>query len=127
MTARRGARGENAWRQIERDQQIDKQLRKVSVIAWTSTIVLALVFAVLTGLQVAQFLTPVLKGQLPASVLAGAAFPLLIVPGLLSTLIATLATVGIFLRLRTASLQEIQLRLAAREEMLTRNDAEDRK
>ena len=40
-----------------------------------------------------------------------------------STLIATLSTVGIFLRLRTASLQEIQLRLAALEAMLTRDDS----
>ena len=36
----------------------------------------------------------------------------------MSVLIATLATVAVFLRLRTASLSEIQLRLAALEEML---------
>jgi cytochrome bd-type quinol oxidase subunit 2 len=124
MTAQRGARNENAWAQIERDKQIDKRLRRVSVLAWTVTIVLTLVFTVLTGLQLSQFLRPVMDGQLPAGILAGAAFPLLIVLGLLSTLIATLATVGIFLRLRTASLQEIQLRLAALEEMLMRDDSD---
>ena len=48
-----------------------------------------------------------MHGQLAMSTLAGAAFPLLIVLGLLSTLIATLATIGIFLRLRRASLVEI--------------------
>jgi hypothetical protein len=59
--------------------------------------------------------------------LVGAAMPLFIVLGLLSVLIATLSTVGIFLRLRTASLAEIQLRLAALEEMLTtRSDVGDK-
>ena len=37
---------------------------------------------------------------------------------MLSVLIATLSTVAIFLRLRTATLSEIQLRLAALEDML---------
>ena len=52
-----------------------------------------------------------------------AILPIVIVLMILSTLIATLSTVGIFLRLRTASLQEIQLRLAALEAMLTRDDS----
>ncbi len=47
-----------------------------------------------------------------------AAMPLVAVVGVVSLLVATLTTVGIFLRLRTASLSEIQLRLAALEEML---------
>jgi len=46
------------------------------------------------------------------------AMPLLIVLGFLSVLIATLSTVGVFLHLRTASLTEIQLRLAALEDLL---------
>jgi hypothetical protein len=50
--------------------------------------------------------------------MAGAAMPGLIVLGLLSVLVATLSTIGVFLRLRTASLMEIQLRLAALEDML---------
>jgi hypothetical protein len=41
-----------------------------------------------------------------------------VVLGVLSLLIAVLSTVGIFLRLRTASLTEIQLRLAALEQVL---------
>jgi uncharacterized membrane protein len=41
-----------------------------------------------------------------------------VVVGVLGLLVAILSTVGIFLRLRTASLSEIQLRLAALEEMI---------
>ena len=43
----------------------------------------------------------------------------------ISLLIGTLSTVGIFLRLRTASLGEVQLRLAALEEMLLSKQIED--
>jgi hypothetical protein len=78
-----------------------------------------LVLIALTGLSVAEMLRGALAGVLPWSVVVGSAFPLLLVLGLLSVLIATLGTVGVFLRLRTASLLEIQLRLAALEEMLT--------
>lgn len=57
-----------------------------------------------------------------------AALPLVAVVGVLSLLIATLGTVGIFLRLRTASLSEIQLRLANLEDMVRgeRRDAFER-
>jgi hypothetical protein len=41
-----------------------------------------------------------------------------VVLGILSLLIARLSTVSVFLRVRTASLPEIQLRLAALEDML---------
>jgi len=50
---------------------------------------------------------------------AGMAMPLIGVLWTLSLLVSALTTVGVFLRLRTASLSEIQLRLAALEEMLT--------
>jgi hypothetical protein len=45
--------------------------------------------------------------------------PLLTVVGMLSALVATLSTIAIFLRLRTSSLSEIQLRLAALEDILS--------
>lgn len=44
--------------------------------------------------------------------------PLVIALGILSVLIATVSTIGMFVRMRTASLHEIQLRLAALEEMI---------
>ena len=48
----------------------------------------------------------------------------MIVVGCFSVLVATLATIAIFLRLRTASLTEIQVRLAALEEMIAARDTE---
>ena len=37
---------------------------------------------------------------------------------MLSVLVATVSTIGVFIRMRTSSLHEIQLRLAALEDML---------
>ena len=44
--------------------------------------------------------------------------PLVYVVGLVSLLIAVLSTIGVFIRSRTATLGEIQLRLAALESIL---------
>ena len=51
------------------------------------------------------------------------ALPLITVLGVLSFLVAVLSTVGVFLRFRTASLAEIQTRLAAMEEMLLKDQS----
>ena len=117
MTAQRSALEENAWTQIDRERRLDKRLRRLSVIAWTFTLLVMLFLVLLTALEVRIFWA---LGMVPW-VMNRTAMPLLIVLVVLGALIATLATVGIFLRLRTASLMEIQLRLAALEEMLTRD------
>jgi hypothetical protein len=121
---------EQVWAQIEREKRIDRRLRRVSTVAWSFTLLLTVVFAVLTGMQaalaMAQFTnTPSYEFGtiLTGATVANAVLPLVVVLMILSTLIATLSTVGIFLRLRTASLQEIQMRLAALEAMLTRDDS----
>jgi hypothetical protein len=59
-----------------------------------------------------------MNGDLPRMVLAGSAIPRIIVLDGLGVLIATLSTIAVFLRLRRSSLAEIQLRLAALEDML---------
>ena len=117
MTAQRSALEENAWTQIDRERRLDKRLRRLSVIAWTFTLLVMLFLVLLTALEVRIFWA---LGMVPW-VMNRTAMPLLIVLVVLGALIATLATVGIFLRLRTASLMEIQLRLAALEQMLTRD------
>ena len=73
----------------------------------------------LYGAQVSHMMRLAAVGALPWGAVLGSAMPFLGVLWTLSLLVATLATVGVFLRLRTASLSEIQLRLAALEEMLS--------
>ena len=58
-----------------------------------------------------------LAGNLPWITVVGIATPFMSTLLVLSVLVAALSTVGVFLRFRSASLAEIQLRLAALEDM----------
>jgi hypothetical protein len=119
MSNGKSTASEKAWTLIEEEKKRDRFLRKVSRVAWVITFVIVAVFTVMVGIQVAQIVRALGVGVVPFMAVVGAAMPLVIVLGFLALLIATLSTVGIFLRLRTASLTEIHLRLAALEEMLT--------
>ena len=118
MTPRDTSARQDASTLIERDRRIDRFIRRVSIGAWSVTVLVVLLLAVMNGIQVAQFLPGASSGDLPWMVIVGLSMPLIIVLGCLAVLIATLSTIAIFLRLRTSSLVEIQQRLAALEEML---------
>jgi uncharacterized BrkB/YihY/UPF0761 family membrane protein len=107
-----------AWSLIEEEKRRDRFIKRISVIAWTITFIMVLILAAAVGAQVAQMLKIFAADAVPLTAVIWAAMPLIVVIGVLSLLIATLATVGVFLRLRTASLAEIHLRLAALEDML---------
>jgi hypothetical protein len=108
----------NAWDLIEAEKRRDRMLRRVSTAAWTVTFVIAGLFAILTGISVAEMVKGAISGGLPWMTVLGVSIPFFTVLLTISVLVAALSTVGIFLRLRTASLSEIQLRLAALEEMV---------
>jgi uncharacterized membrane protein (DUF485 family) len=117
MTASRQERN-GIWTQIEAERQRDRTLRRVATIAWSVTAIVLLIYATFVGLQVVQGIRMLQVGVMSRVQFAGMVMPFVTAFGLVSLLIAVLATVGVFLRLRTASLQEIQLRLTALEEML---------
>ena len=108
----------SVWDAIENEKKRDRFVRKVSVVAWSATGVLALVLTILVGIQIWELTVGALAGALPWMSVAGVAMPFVIALGMLTVLIATVSTIGVFLRMRTSSLHEIQLRLAALEEML---------
>ena len=109
---------DRAWAQIETERRRDRFVRRVCVAAWTATFAVALVFAAIVAVPVFQMVRLVQVGAMTWAGVVGAAMPFLGVLWTLCLLIAALSTVGVFLRQRTASLAEIQLRLAALEEML---------
>lgn len=109
---------ETAWGAIEKERRRDRIVRRTSIAAWTSTFVILLVFAAIMVERIAFVRERVAVGAEMPHAVYDAALPLIAVVGVLSVLIATLSTVGIFLRLRTASLTEIQLRLAGLEDLL---------
>ena len=118
MTRNRARAADEVWAHIERDKRVDRFIRRVSIAAWSVTLIIVLVFSVMTAMQVAEMARGFAQGNLPFAVVVGSAIPLIVVLGFLSVLVATLSTIAIFLRLRTTSLAEIQLRLAALEDML---------
>jgi uncharacterized membrane protein len=113
---------ERAWTAIQEEQRRDRMLRKISKIAWTVVGVIVLAFALVYSIAVAQMVKSAMMGALPWMTLTGVTFPLVIVLGTVSLFIATLSTIGIFVRMRTSSMNEIQLRLAALEELLSKSE-----
>lgn len=109
---------QSAWNLVERERRRDRVLRRVSLVAWMVTGVLVLALGVITGLEVAALMRRYRVGLIMGMDVVESAVPFMMVLGVLSVLVGTLSTVGIFLRLRTASLVDIQLRLAALEDML---------
>ncbi len=108
----------DAWALIDQEKRRDRTLRRVSTVALIIVFIIVLLIAMMVGIQVSSMMRAFAAGMVPIMSVIGASMPLVIVLGLLSVLVATLSTVGIFLRMRTASLSEIQLRLAALEDML---------
>ena len=118
MSTRQSRAADEAWARVERDKQLDRFIKRVSIGAWSATFLIVLAFALLNGMQLVEMVRAVRQEGLPWTVVVESAIPLIVVLGFLSVLIATLSTIAVFLRLRTSSLTEIQLRLAALEEML---------
>ena len=124
MSNRNEAASERMWAAIEEEKRRDRFLKRVTVVAWTVTFAIVLVFTIMMGIQAAQvwkMMGSMEAGGPQVMALIGVATPLITVLGFLSVLIATLSTVGMFVRMRTASLTEIQQRLAALEDLLLKD------
>ena len=115
---------QDPWAFVDREKRLDRIFRRVAIVAWSVAVLIMLMFTVLFAFQMADLLRGVAAGQMPWLVVFGLAMPFVIVVGCFSVLVATLATIAIFLRLRTASLTEIQVRLAALEEMIAARDTD---
>jgi len=94
-------------------------VKRLCVAAWGVTLGIAVVAAAFVGIGVAEMVKAAAAGAVPWMTVVGAAMPFIGMLWTLSLLVAALSTVGVFLRMRTASLSEIQLRLAALEELIT--------
>lgn len=107
------------WAAIERERRIDHWVARTCGVAWVLTLVLAGAYTVVIGAQAYRVWRLQRVGVLTGADVLGAMTPLLIALGVLVLLVATLSTVGVFLRFRTAALSEIQLRLATLESLLS--------
>lgn len=107
------------WAMIEKEKRRDLLIKRISRVAWGSTLLVLSIYLILTLQEYHKMLGLYRAGVVPYESLSQTFIPFLVVFGCLSLIVAILATVGMFLRLRTTSLLEIQQRLANLENMIT--------
>jgi hypothetical protein len=111
-------RSGRAWGIIEREKRRDTLIRKASTVAWIVTLALAGIYAISMVAEVVTIVRSFMARRLPVLDILVAVTPLVASLGTLMLLLAVLGTLGVFLRFRTASVNELQLRLAALEDLL---------
>ena len=131
MTTNTAPHGDKLWASIDQEKRRDRFINRVTYAAWAVTLALILTLGVMSVVSAIHNVPRVLDGQggirtatLGESWMSvvSALLPFVAIVGVVSLLIATLATIGVFLRMRTASLIEIQMRLASLEQMLSKSD-----
>ena len=106
------------WEMIDREKKKDLLIKRVSKVGWIGTVVMLLVFLTLTLIDLSRMVELYGKGLVSRESVINTIIPFAIVLGGLCLIIAILSTIGMFLRMRTTSLLEIQQRLASLEQMV---------
>lgn len=109
---------QDLWKQVELEKQKDHRVRRISIVAWTVTGLAIMFYSVVVVLQFSQYQRLVASGVMPAGSEWAVFTPLVGVIGLVALFVAILATVGMFFRLRTSSLEELRVRLNSLEELV---------
>ena len=104
----------------------DRLVKRVSIAAWGVTLLVVLMFGGIIGVRVARMIELYQLGVADMNSVQASFIPLLGVVGVTSLLLALVSTAAVFMRFRTASLGDIQLRLASLETALAGDEtAED--
>jgi|GEM_PF-1758838 len=109
---------QDLWNQVEREKQKDKRVQRVSTIAWSVTGLSILFYGSIVLQQFLQYQRMVDSGRMPSGSEWAVLTPLVGVIGLVALFVAILATVGMFFRLRTSSLEELKVRLTSLEDLV---------
>ncbi len=119
MNASSQQQNDRIWKLIEAEKGRDRMLQRVSTGAWILTFVALFFAAVIVGINIWWATRLYMLGIEEIVVVFRQAMPLVWIVGAVSLLVAVLSTAALLLRFRAASLDEIRLRLAAVEQMLT--------
>ena len=65
MSTRQSRAADEAWARVERDKQLDRFIKRVSMVAWSATFLIVLAFALLTGMQLVEMVRAVRQEGLP--------------------------------------------------------------
>lgn len=106
------------WEMIDREKKKDVLIKRVSKIGWVGTVVMLLFFLTITLIDLSIMMERYDNGRVSRESVIDTVVPFAIVLGGLCLIIAILSTVGVFLRMRTTSLLEIQQRLTNLEQMV---------
>lgn len=109
---------QDLWKLVEIEKQKDKRVRRISTAAWTITGLAIAFYGTIVVQQFSQYQRMVANGIMPAGAEWATFTPLVGVIGLVALFVAVLATVGMFFRLRTSSLEELKVRLTALEDLV---------
>jgi hypothetical protein len=118
MNASAKEQKDRVWQLMEAEKKRDRILQRIGLAAWILTLAALLFTALGIATNVWWAVQAFQAGQVGVSIIFREAMPLVWAVGGVSLLVAVLATVGMFLRLRAASLDEIRVRLAALEGMI---------
>ncbi len=121
MTKTNQKPNEAIWELIDREKKKDAFVKRVSRVAWIGTVVMLLVFLSFTLIDLSRMVRLYNRGAVAFESVIETIVPFAVILGSLFLIIAILATIGMFLRMRTTSLLEIQQRLASLEEVVTTN------
>jgi uncharacterized membrane protein YidH (DUF202 family) len=119
-------RGGSIQTLIDVDVKRDRLVRGVTILSWVVTFLVLIGFAVVVGQEASRALTLAHAGMVREQEVLRTLIPLFVVVGTTSLLMALVSTAALFLRQRTASLADIQLRLATLETLLASETANDR-
>lgn len=105
------------WKAIDKEHRIDRMIKRISRVTWGLTFLLLGVYLVYTLQNVQLMMQRYKAGVASYEMVTDSVTPFFITFGTIVLVVAILSTVGVFLRLRTASLLEIQQRLSHLENM----------
>ena len=113
-----GSATSRAWEVVENEKERNRLLARASVIAWSIALGVAAVYAILSVVEIVNIAEINLGYGVPIIEILPMVRPTVGVLGAMILVIAVLGSAALFLRMRTVSLNELQLRLAALEDVL---------
>ncbi len=109
---------DNLWQHVQLEKQKDRRVRWISVAAWSVAGLAIVFYGAIVFQRFLLFQEMIDSGVAPAGSEWASLTPLVGVVGIVALFVAVLATVGMFFRLRTSSLEELKVRMSALEDLV---------
>ncbi len=106
------------WQMIEKEKKKDLFIKRISKIAWAVTLIMLGVLLIFWGMELSRTLGLYKAGAVSYATVTAVMYTMVRVIGIFAFIIAIISTIGVFIRIRTTSLMEIQQRLANLEQMI---------